>query len=104
MTYVRSDPTATAALKSATQALEVAKKAAAAIDGGVPDYDLGATQRKFQKLVDDSDLEAADAVRIGRDLSRTMEKVKEVVLGIVEEGLVNEKCSCVLWCLQKLNG
>jgi hypothetical protein len=72
---VKGDPAVVEALAAASAAVAAAKKAAAAIDGGDAAFDLSATKKKFDKLVDDSDLEAADAVRIGRDLARTMEKV-----------------------------
>jgi myosin heavy subunit len=72
---VKGDPEVQRLLASAEKALESAKKASAAVSGEDSQYDLTDAKTKYDKLLDDSDLDAADAERSGRDLKRTMDKV-----------------------------
>lgn len=61
-----------AALAAASTALASAQAAADKCSGAnvLSEYDVGATKKAYEALIDNSDLEAADATRSGRDWVR----------------------------------
>lgn len=61
-----------AALAAASTALASAQAAADKCSGAnvLPEFDVGATKKAYEALIDNSDLEAADATRSGRDWVR----------------------------------
>jgi hypothetical protein len=61
-------------LAAADGAVAIARKALQAIASD--DLNVADTKLRFEKFVDNCDLDAADASKQGRDLRHTMEKVR----------------------------